>query len=209
MRPLVRSPKGLATALTVLLGLCAATRLLAVAAGLNRYLAVDALPKGPVAGAGPSWPLYSMATSLVLLAMAPTAAVFVVWFHRVRANAGVYAPGMFSRGAGWAIGVWFIPLVGWTLLAHMIAVNVWAASASRRPGSAASPVSAVPVAAWSGTFGAALLVSLAVGRFAAGATTRDGLRDAVLVAMASDLLFAVAAGLAVVFVRSLSAMQRA
>ncbi|WP_328928877.1 DUF4328 domain-containing protein [Streptomyces sp. NBC_00190] len=207
LRPLVRSPKGLATALTVLLGLCAATRLLAVAAGLNRYLELDALGAGPLLGAGPGWGPYSGSVSLVLLAMAPTAVVFIVWFHRVRVNAAVWAPGTFRRGAGWAIGVWFIPAVGWTVLPFLIAMKVWVASASRLPGSAASPVSALPVTAWAGGIGAAMVVSLSGNRLAAAATTADGMAGATLVAMAADLLFAVAAGLAVVFVRRLSAMQ--
>ncbi|MFE9633600.1 DUF4328 domain-containing protein [Streptomyces sp. NPDC006463] len=209
LRPLVRSPKGLATALTVLLGLCAATRLLAVAAGFDRYLALDALGTSPVVGAGPGWGLYSASTSLVMLAMLPTAVVFIIWFHRVRVNAGVWAPGMFRSGAGWAIGVWFIPVVGWTVLPYLIAMKVWAASASRLPGSAASPVSAAPVTAWAGALVAAMAVSLAGNRLAVGATTADAMGASALVGMGADLLYAVAAGLAVVFVRRLSAMQSA
>ncbi|MGW7437043.1 DUF4328 domain-containing protein [Streptomyces sp. NPDC054849] len=214
VRRAFRSPKGLATALTVLLGLCATTRLLSLGAGVNRYLVMDTAVEGGVADPDPSWRLYSMALSLALLAMAATAVVFVVWFHRVRVNAGAFAPGMFGRGmfgrsTGWAIGVWFIPLVGWTVLPYMIAVNVWAASASRLPGAASAPVSAAPVTAWVGSFGAAMLVSLASNQVADSATTGAALRDAVLVGAASDLLYAVAAGLAVLFVRRLSAMQSA
>lgn len=45
-----------------------------------------------------------------MLALLATATVFIVWFHRVRTNAGVFAPDLQSRGAGWAIGGWFIPI---------------------------------------------------------------------------------------------------
>ncbi|WP_328619739.1 DUF4328 domain-containing protein [Streptomyces sp. NBC_00354] len=202
VRSLLRSPKGLATALTVLLGVCAATRTLMLAAGLNRYEAL-----GGAVDPEPSWRLFSMAMGLALLVMVPTAVVFIVWFHRVRVNAGVFAPEVFRRGAGWAIGIWFIPFVGWTVLAHGIATRMWTASAPKPPRGVGASVSPVPVTAWSGAFGAAMLLSLASNRIGDKALTEAGLRDAVLVGMASDLVYAVAAGLAVVFVRRLSAMQ--
>ncbi|MCY0936533.1 DUF4328 domain-containing protein [Streptomyces sp. H34-S4] len=205
-RSRLRSPKGLATALTVLLGLCAATRLLAVAAGVNRYLALDSFTE--FMRAGSSSQLVYMSMSLVLMAMVPTAVVFIVWFHRVRVNADVYAAGTFRGGPGWAIGMWFVPAVGWTVLPCLTALKVWAASAARLSGTAAL-ASAVPVVAWSGTFGAAMLASAGAGRLEGAAVGQSELRDAVLAAAASDLLFAVAAVLAVVFVRRLSAMQSA
>ncbi|PWK74384.1 uncharacterized protein DUF4328 [Streptomyces sp. CG 926] len=197
VRSSILSPGGLATALTVLLGVCAATRVLMVVAGADRYGALDG-----VTDPDPSWALYSAVMGMTLLAMVPTAVVFIIWFHRVRVNAGVFAPDMFRRGAGWAIGVWFIPLVGPTLLAYGIAVRVWTASASKSaPGGPASgSASMAPVAAWCATFGAAMLTSLATGRVAEA-------RTSVLVGMASDLLYAVAALLAVVWVRRLSALQ--
>ncbi|KOU17731.1 hypothetical protein ADK52_31435 [Streptomyces sp. WM6372] len=198
---MLRSPRALALALTVLLGVCAATRLLLLAADADGYLALDG-----ARDADPSGRLFAVATSLSLLAMLPTAVVFVVWFHRVRVNAGVFAPELFRRGPGWAIGIWFIPFVGCTFLAYGIATSVWAASARKSP-RAAAPVSAAPVTAWSVSFGAAMLASLVSSRMGAAAEAQAGLRAAALVAMASDLLFVVAAGFAVVFVRKVSAMQ--
>ncbi|MYT25679.1 DUF4328 domain-containing protein, partial [Streptomyces sp. SID7760] len=134
-RSLLRSPRGLATALTVLLAVCALTRLLLLAADAGWYLALDA-----ARDAQPAWRLSTMATSLTLLATLPTAAVFIVWFHRVRVNAGVHAPELFRRGPGWAVAVWFIPFVGWTFLAHGIATGVWTASAPK-PARGGAPVS--------------------------------------------------------------------
>ncbi|MCP3753710.1 DUF4328 domain-containing protein [Streptomyces sp. TBY4] len=205
-RSSLRSPKGLGTALTVLLGLCAVTRLLAAAAGVNRYAWLDVYTE-PV-GPGHSGTLLSMAVSLDLLVMIPTAVVFIVWFHRVRVNAAVYAPGAFRSGAGWAIGVWFIPVVGWTVLPGLIAAKVWAASASRLPGRAAT-ASPAPVFAWIGAFGAAMLASGGAGWFARRATSDEEVGNAVLLGAASDLLYAGAAVLAVLFVRRLSALQSA
>lgn len=202
----LRSLRGLATALTVLLGLCAATRLLAAAAGVYRYRALDSFAE--VMGLGHSRTLLSMAMSLVLLATIPTAVVFIVWFHRVRVNAGVYAPGSFRGGAGWAIGVWFIPVLGWTVLPCLIAAKVWKASASRLPGRAAA-ASPAPVFAWAGGLGAAMLASGAASWFADGGTSQGALREAALLGAGSDLVYAAAAGLAVLFVRRLSALQSA
>ncbi|MGW6406694.1 DUF4328 domain-containing protein [Streptomyces vinaceus] len=200
-RSLLRSPRGLATALTVLLGVCAVTRLLLFAADAGWYLSLDG-----TRDTDPWGRLLAMATSLTLLAMLPTAVVFVVWFHRVRVNAGVFAPELFRRGPGWAIGIWFIPFVGWTFLAYGIATGVWVAGAPKSS-RAAAPLSAAPVTAWSVSFGAAMLASLVSGRMGAAAEAQAGLRAAELVAMASDLLFVVAAGFAVLFVRKVSAMQ--
>ncbi|MFE5768014.1 DUF4328 domain-containing protein [Streptomyces sp. NPDC056485] len=200
-RSLLRSPRGLATALTVLLALCALTRLLLLAADAGWYLALDG-----TRDTDPAWRLSTMATSGSLLAMLPTAVVFIVWFHRVRVNAGVHAPELFRRGPGWAVAIWFIPFVGWTLLAHGVATSVWAASAPK-PARGGAPVSMAPVTAWSATFGAAMLASLVSARMGGAAGTQAGLRDAALVAMVSDLLFVVAAGCAVVLVRKVSALQ--
>ncbi|MFJ7271888.1 DUF4328 domain-containing protein [Streptomyces sp. NPDC099050] len=205
-RSLLRSPKGLATALTVLLGLCGATRLLSAAAGVNRYRTLDSY--GLATGLGHPGTLVTISASLVMMAMVPTAVVFIVWFHRVRVNAGVYARGAIRGGAGWAIGVWFIPVVGWTVLPCLIAMKVWSVSASRLPGKAAL-TSPAPVFTWAGTFGAALLASGGANWFAGRAASDDAVGDAILLAAGSDLVYAVAAVSAVFFVRRLSALQSA
>jgi hypothetical protein len=46
-------------------------------------------------------------TVLAGLVMAATAVVFIVWFSRIRHNAGVW--GAQRRSRGWAIGAWFTP----------------------------------------------------------------------------------------------------
>ncbi|MFI5760961.1 DUF4328 domain-containing protein [Streptomyces sp. NPDC051563] len=205
-RSLLRSPKGLATALTVLLGLCAATRLLAAAAEVNRYRMRDSLTLST--GFGHPGTLLSISMSLVMMAMLPTAVVFIVWFHRVRVNAGVYARGALRGGPGWAVGVWFVPVVGWTVLPCLIALKVWAASAARLPGKAAR-TSPAPVFAWAGAFAAAMLASGGASWFAGAAATQDAVDTALLVYAASDLVYVVAAVFAVLFVRRLSALQSA
>ena len=44
-----------------------------------------------------------------LIAVLCTIPVFLVWFSRVRHNAGLWGPQRRSRG--WAIGAWFTPVV--------------------------------------------------------------------------------------------------
>ncbi|MBT2450592.1 hypothetical protein J7F03_26655 [Streptomyces sp. ISL-43] len=58
----------------------------------------------------------------------------------------------------------------------MIALKVWAASASRLPGKDAL-ASPAPVIAWAGAFGAAMLVSGGAGLVTDGGETRAGLGD--------------------------------
>ena len=48
-------------------------------------------------------------TVLNLLLFIAIAVVFLVWFYRVRKNAGLWGPQ--SRSQGWAIGAWFTPVV--------------------------------------------------------------------------------------------------
>ncbi|MFE2550395.1 DUF4328 domain-containing protein [Streptomyces sp. NPDC059355] len=195
-RSLLRSPRGPATALTVLLGVCAATRLLLFAADAGWYLALDG---ARVAVRGGHQPVAAgdAPHGRGLRRLVPPGP---------GERGGVFAPELFRRGPGWAIGIWFIPFVGCTFLAYGIATGVWAAGAPKSS-RAAAPVSAAPVTAWSVSFGAAMLASLVSGRMGAAAEAQAGLRAAALVAMASDLLFVVAAGFAVVFVRKVSAMQ--
>ncbi|MEV7026571.1 DUF4328 domain-containing protein [Kitasatospora sp. NPDC093558] len=56
-----------------------------------------------------------------------TAVVFVRWFHRVRVNAGVFAPEAHRHSAGFAIGGWFIPFAMWWI-PRKVALDTWRAS---------------------------------------------------------------------------------
>ena len=46
---------------------------------------------------------------LTLLPQVALVVVFLVWFYRIRQNAGLWAPQ--RRSQGWAIGAWFTPIV--------------------------------------------------------------------------------------------------
>jgi hypothetical protein len=140
------------------------------------------------------------------LAFVAAAAVFLVWFHRVRGNAEVFFPGALEKSPGWAIGGWFVPVANlW--FPRQIAGDVW--RASERPG---APRSEVLLNLWWTLW----LGSWALGRFAShaydsafegDAAPVDAARDGLLWMMASDGFDAVAAVVAAVFVLRLSAAQ--
>ena len=46
-----------------------------------------------------------------LLCYLLTGTFFVMWFYRIRTNAGIWAPAVQRRSRGWAIGGWICPVV--------------------------------------------------------------------------------------------------
>jgi hypothetical protein len=145
-----------------------------------------------------------------------TAVVFIIWFHRVRANAGVFAPEHFGSGPGWAIGAWFIPVAN-AVIPCRIAHQTWHASRRdpyRRPGKGERPTlvkvwwllwlvaSAVDYLAWSA-------YDDAVARSFLGGADPVAVRAACLALVAAAVLDVVAALFAALFVRRLTAMQDA
>lgn len=55
--------------------------------------------------------LYGASGIVQLVATLATAAVFVIWFHRTRVNAEVFAPEYHAKKRAWAIWGWFVPVV--------------------------------------------------------------------------------------------------
>ncbi|MBT2507241.1 DUF4328 domain-containing protein [Streptomyces sp. ISL-98] len=146
----------------------------------------------------------SMVYAPVLVA---TAAVFLVWFFRVRRNADVFAPDLQRRGRGWAIGTWFIPVANlW--MPRGIAVDVWAAS--RRDPYGLETAKREPKLVLD-LWWTAWVASLLYGRFAnkryEKAEAPADIRDALDLLIVADLLDIAAAVLAIFFVRALTRMQ--
>ncbi len=112
--PVLRSPLGLAHAVTALLAVVIVTDVLSLgAAAYMRSVMADVLSTGPtgidmdaVDGADTA---IAGSSGLYLLGLIGTATLFIIWFHRVRHNAEVFAPDVQRRTPGWAIGGWFIP----------------------------------------------------------------------------------------------------
>ncbi|MFE6833879.1 DUF4328 domain-containing protein [Streptomyces sp. NPDC057705] len=202
----LRSPQGLATALTVLLWVAAGVNLLS--AGVNVFtLSVTA---GPAAVADGAVDLATVLTGLAgivqLLSLLGTAAVFLVWFYRVRVNGEIFRAEVFTQKRGWAIGGWFIPL-GHMFLPFWTARETWRASTQLGPDGSPVRVSTAPLTAWWVVWVVAALSGRLASALYDRAETPEELGAASAFGLGSDLLMVAAAVLAVRFVRRLTAMQ--
>ncbi|WP_327303080.1 DUF4328 domain-containing protein [Streptomyces sp. NBC_01298] len=206
----LRSPQASATAVTVLLSVGAVFTLLSAWGKLYMWQQLEEVlsdPSGIIHGQIVSHDilinLVGFAESLTMLA---TTVVFIVWFHRVRCNAEVFRPDGFSQSAGWAIGGWFVPIAN-LFFPYRTARETWNASTQNAPDGSFRSVSGAPVVTWWLACVAAWLLN-GLGsynyRMAVGAAE---LRDAYPLAMVADLVIVVAAVLAVLFVRKLTALQ--
>ncbi|MER7776743.1 DUF4328 domain-containing protein [Streptomyces sp. NPDC096191] len=205
----LRSPIGLAHAVTALLGVVIVADLLIVAASLNMRALMGRVASGGTVDYDEgelSRADYAMAGSTVLygVALLATAVVFIIWFHRVRQNAEVFAPGALSRSPGWAIACWFIPLANLWIPRSIAADLLWAAQPE--------PHGRVPrhqglLNAWWGAWVWTLLFDRYASNTYDKAQGVDAVRDAaglVTVSAGCDVLAAV---LAILFVRRLTAAQ--
>ncbi|MGW5230961.1 DUF4328 domain-containing protein [Streptomyces nodosus] len=202
-----RSPRGLSTALTALFGLTVGVDLLGAVFDANVWRLMDeTLSGGSVTDAELTRAddLQLVGGVLQLTLLLATAAVFIIWFHQVRRNADFFAPDSCEMKTGWAIGAWFVP-IGNMWLPYKVAGEVWNASTdgaaeARRP-------YRTPVNVWWALF----MASTVVGRFASsaydGADGVEKLKQAAGMMLFSDVLDAVAAVFALLFVRKLTRMQ--
>ncbi|MGE7384033.1 DUF4328 domain-containing protein [Streptomyces sp. NPDC004126] len=206
----LRSPQGLATALTVLLLGTAVVNVCSAAANLNTWSLM-----GDVAADPSSVPddtldqadmLVGLAASLQWLSLVVTAVVFVVWFYRVRVNGQVFRPDAFTLASGWAIGSWFVPLANF-FLPYRVAKQTWEASVQLAPDGSYRRVSTVPVTSWWLVWALALVLDRVSGVVYVRAETPESLGAASLLGLVTDLTTVAAAVLAVLFVRKLTALQ--
>lgn len=199
---MLRNPNGLATAVTVLLGVDVFLCLLS--AGSEAWLLADPLAAAEAFAGVEAGGLALLAVVFGLSGIA-TAVVFVIWFHRVRQNAGVFAPDTQTRTDGWAIGAWFIPLANlW--IPRQIAVEVWRASRQDPYGPDGARELTVLNSWWT-----CFVVGLVLDRLSSSLYDQAETLDALTTAAAWSLAgyaFIVAAGvLAILFVRRLTSMQ--
>ncbi|WP_079192826.1 DUF4328 domain-containing protein [Streptomyces sp. CB02460] len=207
----LRSPVGLAKAVCVLLGAVAVADVLSIAAGIHsRMLLAGGLDGGFLSVDEDELTLADnltgAAASFQAFALLATGIVFLVWFRRVRRNAEVFDPSAHSMRPGWAIGSWFVP-IGNLWLPFRVASGAWAASA---PADGDGRRSAAPrglLNAWWAALIVDQLVSRGAGRYYADAKTGDGMVRGLDMLAVGDALDIVAAVLAILFVRRLTAMQ--
>ncbi|WP_371614573.1 DUF4328 domain-containing protein [Streptomyces sp. NBC_00454] len=205
--PMLRSPRGLATATTVLLVLTGVISL--VSAGLSLYVSATAGTgsyTGPLPAETLPEGLMILGTLLQLPLMLATAVLFVIWFHRAYGNAEIFNPGAVTRSQGWAIGAWFIP-VGNLFIPYTMSKEMWAASIQLRKDGSYRSVSQAPVTTWWLTWVAALVADRIFTYLYDGADTFEELSGAAAAGVPQGLLLAAATVLAIRFVRKLTALQ--
>lgn len=208
------APAGLAIALTALFALVIGFDAYAVYADWNvRALADRALadPSAAVyADLDRGYGLMDRAGTHQRRIAILTGIVFVVWFHRTRTNAEAFAPGADRLRPGWAIGGWFVPLANFWL-PYRIAVATWGSSTplAADGGRAAGRLPLMPVNLWWGSFVLSKVVAWYGGRSYGGAESLEEVRDAATTVLVGDVVDIVAAVLAVLYVRRLTALQHA
>ncbi|MGG2460631.1 DUF4328 domain-containing protein [Streptomyces sp. RGM 3693] len=210
--PVLRSTKGLATAITVLLLAFIAIDLFSLYAGLNMHsLMGKVISDGfeNVYFSEITWAdtLYGTAGVLQVLGMIATGTCFLIWFYRARVNADVLAPGACTTGKGWAIGSWFIP-IGNYWLPLRVARQVWDASFQDAPEGSRRAVSRTTLFAWWITWAASDALGIAGARLNAKVEGPQSLQYATRVEMVSDAINIAAAVLAILVVRKLTRRQR-
>ncbi|MFJ7586548.1 DUF4328 domain-containing protein [Streptomyces sp. NPDC097617] len=207
----LRAPVGLAITLAVLFALVIGFDVFAVYADWNLRLLMERLITDPAlsdAELDRGHRLTGRAGMLQGQAAILTGIVFIIWFHLVRTNAEVFAPGADRLSRGWAIGAWFVPLANlW--LPYRIAVTTWGSSIPTGSDGGYRRFPLTLVNLWWGVFILSKLLSWYGGRTYSVADSAEAAHDAATTMLVSDLLDIAAAVLAVVFVRRLTAMQHA
>ncbi|MEQ8145167.1 DUF4328 domain-containing protein [Streptomyces sp. OP7] len=207
--PFLRSPVGLSHAVTALLGVVMLADVLNLAAAFFMRSQMD----GITSGAGVDLTAVDRADSAMagtsvfyLLALLATATVFIIWFHRVRQNAEVFAPDTQRRSAGWAIAGWFIPVANlW--IPRGIALDVLRAG-EPHPYSGVVRHQGLLNSWWGVWIASNLFGRLAIQRYD-DAGSPQAVHDATGWLITGSLLDIGAAVLAVLFVRRLTAAQNA
>ncbi|WP_406453936.1 DUF4328 domain-containing protein [Streptomyces sp. NBC_00876] len=207
LQPL-RSPVGLAKAVCVLLGVAAVADVLAVASGFNARQAfgeamADDFESYDEEVINHADTLYQSAGAFQLLILLATGIVFLIWFRRVRLNAEVFDARAHTMRPGWAVGGWFVPF-GNLWLPCRVASGVWTASS---PGGRTAPAPRGLLYAWWAALICTQLLSRSAGQLYDKAEEADEVMDGLALVIASDALDIVAAVLAILFVRRLTAMQ--
>ncbi|WP_229925429.1 DUF4328 domain-containing protein [Streptomyces longispororuber] len=218
---LLRSPVALGRAAMALLGVVAATDLWALWAGLGQRRILDRALAGEYGEAfqrevEDADSRYALAGGMQFVALGLTAVVFLWWFRRVRVNAEIFVPEAHTKGRGWALGGWFVPVVNlW--IPRRVTSDIWDASV---PGPEVAerlaPVGWDPreprpahalVNAWWLVWVVGFFAGRAAGRLYRDAETVQEYVTGVHWMMVADALDVVAAVLAVVVVHRITTMQ--
>ncbi|MFC8759567.1 DUF4328 domain-containing protein [Streptomyces sp. NPDC057193] len=201
---MLRNPNGLSHAVVALLAGNIAFDLFLGLMDVRVVTAAEPDPYGPETF-GPID--LNLAYSLSLTLYLATAVVFIVWFHRLRKNAEIWAGDLQGRKPGWAIGGWFVPLANlW--IPRAVAVDIWRAS-RWQPYAADGGRELTLLNSWWTCWVAGTLVNWTSGQMFKRAETIEAWLDATRWSLAGYVLDIAAAVLAILFVRRLTSMQHA
>ncbi|MFE5936501.1 DUF4328 domain-containing protein [Streptomyces sp. NPDC056470] len=204
---MLRNPIGLSYAVVALLAATAVTDVALFAAALDVRLLMSGGLKDHPDPAGFAHLGLDVATVVQVLSQLALGVVFIVWFFRVRKNAGVFAPDGHRGGPGWAVGAWFVPVANlwWP---RTVAAGTWRASRRGAYGDGAGKGESLALLNWWWAFW--ILTSLA-GYFAGAvyddADTVEEFAAGAGFLMGASVVDIVAAVLAILFVRRLTSMQ--
>ncbi|WP_234336941.1 DUF4328 domain-containing protein [Streptomyces xylophagus] len=204
----LRSPIGLGRTAAALLGLVIAADLFAVYADLALYDVTGDLMDGASGTAvtrrlDDANSLNTVAGGVQAGSLVMCVIVYLCWFVRVRANAGVFDPSTQSMKPGWAVGGWFVPFVNlW--YPRRITRDIWDASSP-----AGARRSYLLVNAWWTLWIVSLLADRVGSAQSGDADTVDGTHAGAYAMMISDALDIAAAALAIALVLRLTRMQHA
>lgn len=147
---------------------------------------------------------------LSLVAVVATGAAFIAWFFRAYVNIERLGARELRATKGWSIGVWFIPFVN-LVRPKQLMDDIWRASDPALPAGEVRGwrQAAVPplLHGWWAIFLLAGVVSNVAGRLLINADTAADRRTAGLISMLGDGGMIVAAILAVLVVRAVTARQ--
>ncbi|MEV4919983.1 DUF4328 domain-containing protein [Streptomyces tirandamycinicus] len=206
----LRSPVGLSYAVIALFGVVIVADLLIVAASVNMRSFLSGAASG-TAGFdedAANRADYAMAGTGVLYvaALLAVGTLFIIWFHRARQNAEVFAPDTQRRTPGWAIGAWFIPIANLWIPRGIAADVLRASNPDPYDG---KPVGRGLLNAWWGAWVWAVVFDRYASRVYERAQGADAIHDAAALLIAGAGFDMLAAVLAVLFVRRLTSLQHA
>lgn len=206
----LRSPVGLSYAVIALFGVVIVADLLIVAALVNMRSFLSGAASG-TAGFdedAANRADYAMAGTGVLYVavLLAVGTLFIIWFHRARQNAEVFAPDTQRRTPGWAIGAWFIPIANLWIPRGIAADVLRASNPDPYDG---KPVGRGLLNAWWGAWVWAVVFDRYASRVYERAQGADAVHDATALLIAGAGFDVLAAVLAVLFVRRLTSLQHA
>lgn len=184
-------------ALLVLAGVSAALSLVALVGVLrfvDRVIAGDWVSQAEAVAVDE---FSSVGFRISLVVSVATGVVFLVWFWRLRFNAGLLAPSLQRQAQGWAFWGWIVPVVSFWFPLQIARDAVRSAPAqpqSRR---------ALTLVGWWWGLWLASTVRIYVGGLG-GQVTMESIRTTTVISMIGVVVAIVAAGFAIAVVRALT-----